>query len=191
MVHQLDEDGTFHYSYEAETPSYNSVMVSLPNKQEGHVLVWTTDLCSKRDIEFGKEGTGFWEQKEDHRTDDLYTEDGEYKINSEWGEFKYNGIGAIPEWLSLTAPEIPETPPYIPQIVTRRQGRLALLEVGKLLQVEVLISSIGDSLQQMAAQIEYEADTWERGNLFLQGMWMQLGGTEEELDNLFILANSK
>lgn len=40
----------------------------------------------------------------------------------------------------------------------------------------------------MAAQIEYEADTWERANPLLQQMWAQLGGTPEQLDNLFRLA---
>ena len=43
----------------------------------------------------------------------------------------------------------------------------------------------------MKAQIEYEADTWERGNAFLQAMWVQLGGTEQQLDDLFTLASTK
>lgn len=77
-------------------------------------------------------------------------------------------------------------PPHVPQQVTRRQGRLALLEVGKLVAVESAVESAG-----MAAQIEYEADTWERSNAFLQAMWAQLGGTESELDDLFILASEK
>ena len=79
----------------------------------------------------------------------------------------------------------PPAPTPVPTQVTRRQGRLALLEAGKLDAVESAIE--GDR----AAQIEYEADTWERSNLFLQTMWAQLGGTEEELDELFILAASK
>lgn len=80
----------------------------------------------------------------------------------------------------------PDPEPVIPQAVTRRQGRLALLEVGKLDDVEAAVESSG-----MAAQIEYEADTWERSNAFLQAMWSQLGGTESELDALFILASEK
>ena len=40
----------------------------------------------------------------------------------------------------------------------------------------------------MAAQIEYEADTWERSNAFLQQMWAGLGGTPEQLDDLFRMA---
>ena len=75
--------------------------------------------------------------------------------------------------------------------VTRRQGRLALLEVGRLADVENLIASIPDPVERRAAEIEYEADTWERENAFLQAMWAQLGGTESELDDLFALAATK
>lgn len=86
----------------------------------------------------------------------------------------------------VAPPEPEPEPPYVPQQVTRRQGRLALLDAGKLAAVEAAVESAG-----MAAQIEYEADTWERGNAFLQSMWAQLGGTEAELDALFILASEK
>jgi len=75
--------------------------------------------------------------------------------------------------------------------VTRRQARLALLEVGRLDDVESAIAAIADPIQQRAAQIEYEADTWERGNAFLQATWVQIGGTEQELDDLFALAATK
>ena len=76
----------------------------------------------------------------------------------------------------------------VPQSCTRRQGRLALLQNGLLDDVEDAITAIPDPAQRRAAQIEYEADTWDRGNAFLQGMWQQLGGDEEGLDDLFRLA---
>lgn len=84
----------------------------------------------------------------------------------------------------------PEPEPTIPQAVTRRQGRLALLSVGKLADVEAAIDAIVDPDERRAAEIEYEADTWERSNAFLQTMWAQLGGTEEELDDLFTMAST-
>lgn len=71
---------------------------------------------------------------------------------------------------------------------TRRQGRLALLQSGLLDAVEASIAAIDDPATRRAAQIEYEADTWERGNAFLQAMWAQQGGTPEQLDDLFALA---
>lgn len=85
----------------------------------------------------------------------------------------------------------PPVPDPIPHSVTRRQGRLALLEVGKLDQVEAAIAAITAPAERRAAEIEYEADTWERSNAFLQAMWAQLGGTETELDALFVLASEK
>lgn len=92
----------------------------------------------------------------------------------------------------LAAGGVPEPadaiPTPIPATCTRRQGRLALLQAGYLTAVEQSIAAIADPAQRMAAQIEYEADTWERDNAFLQGMWAQLGGTPEQLDDLFALA---
>ena len=73
---------------------------------------------------------------------------------------------------------------------TRRQGELALIEVGKIEMVESAIASIADLKERRKAQAEYSSDTWERSNQFLQTMWQALGGTEEELDNLFRLAGT-
>lgn len=67
-------------------------------------------------------------------------------------------------------PPEPEPAP-VPASCTRRLGRLALLQAGKLGDVEAAIAAITDPVQRMAAQIEYEADTWERNNAFLQAMW--------------------
>lgn len=82
----------------------------------------------------------------------------------------------------------PPTPAPIPATCTRRQGRLALLQADYLAAAEQSLAAIADPAERMAAQIEYEADTWERGNAFLQGMWAQLGGTPAQLDDLFRLA---
>lgn len=91
------------------------------------------------------------------------------------------------------SPEPEPEPPGPPSQCTRRQGRLALLqtphgEATKLDAVEAALEAIADPMQKRAAMIEYEADTWERSNAFLQAMWAQLGSTEEQLDALFTLA---
>lgn len=72
--------------------------------------------------------------------------------------------------------------------VTRRQARLALLAAGKLDQLEAYIAAVEDPVEQKRLQIEYEADTWERSNPTLQTVWVAMGGTEAELDELFTLA---
>lgn len=93
-----------------------------------------------------------------------------------------------PDAVLLPEPAIPTPEPTKPERCTRRQGRLALLAAGKLDDVEGLIASIPGAAERRAAQIEYEADTWERDNAVLQMMWTGLGGTPQELDDLFELA---
>ncbi len=93
----------------------------------------------------------------------------------------------IAEVAATYTPPTPEPAP-VPPTCTRRQGRLALLQAGHLVAVESAITAIADPAQRMAAQIEYEADTWERDNAFLQAMWAQLCGTPEQLHDLFRLA---
>ncbi|AOU92170.1 uncharacterized protein AruCF_1279 [Achromobacter ruhlandii] len=57
--------------------------------------------------------------------------------------------------------------------------------------MEGAISAIEDPTKRRAAQIEYEADTWERSNQFLVQLWVDLGGTSAGLDDLFALAATK
>lgn len=87
----------------------------------------------------------------------------------------------LQQWVDALEPEPQPIP--IPASVTRRQGRLALLQAGKLEAVEQAVSEAG-----LAAQINYEAETWDRDNALLVQLWTDLGGTETELDELFILA---
>lgn len=98
--------------------------------------------------------------------------------------------GVVCGWLwdgeEFAAPPLPPAP--APASCTRRQGRLALLAHGSLATVEASIAAITDPTERMAAQIEYEADTWDRSNAFLQSMWAELGGTPGQLDDLFRMA---
>lgn len=71
-------------------------------------------------------------------------------------------------------------------IVSRRQARLALLEMGLFEQVE---SAVYDGPK--AVQIEYEADAWRRDNATLVAMAKSLGMSEEQIDQFFALAGSK
>ncbi|MEG0003993.1 hypothetical protein [Comamonas sp.] len=99
------------------------------------------------------------------------------------------GIGWLYDGATFSRPPTPEPQPDpVPHSCTRRQGRLALLAQGLLDDVEAAIAAIADPLDQRAAQIEYEADTWERDNPFVQQTWTQLDGTPEQLDELFRMA---
>lgn len=75
----------------------------------------------------------------------------------------------------------------IPQIVTMRQARLALLQSGILADVETAIQNGTDEV----LKIEWEySTTVKRDWQNLITLASSLGLTEEHLDNLFILANT-
>ena len=78
----------------------------------------------------------------------------------------------------------------VPQSVTMRQARLALLGAGKLAAVEVAIEAL-PSPQKEAAWIEWEyAATVERNSPLIQQLAPALGLTEAEMDALFLQAAS-
>ena len=79
--------------------------------------------------------------------------------------------------------------PPVPQSVTMRQARLALLGAGLLDQVDAAIASISDPVQRKAAEIEWEyAQTVDRNSPFTQQMAVGLNLTAEQLDALFTQA---
>jgi len=99
-----------------------------------------------------------------------------------------------PSWDVLsTSPDIlpyVEPPPVLPSIVTMRQARLALLESNKLHLVQPAIDSL-PSPQKEAAQIEWEyAQEVKRSDPLVQSLAVALELTEEDLDNLFLLAST-
>lgn len=94
---------------------------------------------------------------------------------------------AYQAWLDDGNTPIPAEPP-IPQEVTMRQARLALLAIGKLASVEVYINSLTDP-PKSAARIEWEvSNTVKRDNEFVLMIGEMLGMSEQDLDTLFIEA---
>ena len=95
---------------------------------------------------------------------------------------------AIPQ--PAPEPEPPPPPPVvIPQSVTMRQARLALLRAGLLDDVDAAIAAIPDPVQRKAAEIEWEyAQTVDRNSPFTQQMAAGLNLTAEQLDALFTQA---
>lgn len=83
----------------------------------------------------------------------------------------------------------PPPAPEVPQSVTMRQGRLALLGAGLLDQVGAALAAIPDEAQRRAAQIEWEyAQTIDRQSVWVANLSGALGLTDEQLDALFIAA---
>ena len=96
-----------------------------------------------------------------------------------------------PGWLydggTFTAP--PVQPATVPQSVTMRQARLALLAVGKLDTINAVIAGIEPAAQRQAIQIEWEyAQTVDRNSQWVAGLAPALALTEADLDSLFVFA---
>lgn len=79
----------------------------------------------------------------------------------------------------------------MPQSVTRRQARQALLLAGVLADVQPAIDAIPDAAQRAMMQIEWDdSQTFERQRPSLIALASALGLTSEQLDGLFIQAAS-
>lgn len=86
------------------------------------------------------------------------------------------------------APPVPPAPPPIPQTVTMRQARLALLAVGKYAGVDAAIESLA-SPQREAARIEWDyARDVERNSPIVLLMGAALELDDDALDALFVTA---
>lgn len=94
----------------------------------------------------------------------------------------------------LAAGNMPEPAPVVlpgvPQVVTMRQARLALLGAGLLPQVDAAIAAL-PSPQKEAALIEWEySQEVQRNKPFVQALGASLGLTSDQLDDLFLLAST-
>jgi DnaJ-domain-containing protein 1 len=74
----------------------------------------------------------------------------------------------------------------VPQSVTRRQARQALLIAGKLSQVQPAIDAIADPLQRGMVQIEWDdSQTFERQRPTLIALATAIRLDDAEIDALF------
>lgn len=91
----------------------------------------------------------------------------------------------------MSVEQPPVNIPNTPSVVTMRQARLALLEIGKYSQVNNVISLL-PSPDKEKAEIEWQySNEVQRHNGFVSLLGPGLGLTEQDVDNLFILAASK
>ena len=89
---------------------------------------------------------------------------------------------------NFTTPEPEPTP--IPQVVTMRQARLALLQQGLLASIQPAIDSL-DEPHRSGANIEWEySQEVERNRPFVELLSQALGLTDDDLDALFTLAST-
>ena len=88
---------------------------------------------------------------------------------------------------AVDAPQVPFVDPLssnVPGVVTMRQARLALLQSGLLDEVEAAVNAA-----DQATRITWEfSSEVQRGNAFVATLASALGLTNQQLDELFILA---
>lgn len=83
----------------------------------------------------------------------------------------------------------PVLPVYIPQEITMRQARLALLDAGLLANVQTAINSLPEPAKTKA-QIEWDySNALQRDNPFVTTLGTALGLSSDDIDNLFITAS--
>ena len=93
-------------------------------------------------------------------------------------------------WLTAgnTPDPAPVVAPGVPQVVTMRQARLALLGAGLLPLVDDAINALPDPPRTAARiELEYSSEV-HRDKPFVQMLGAALGLTGEQLDNLFTQA---
>jgi hypothetical protein len=96
------------------------------------------------------------------------------------------------EWAFVNppTPEQQENPPIdgVPQVVSMRQARLALLSAGLLQQVEASIDALPEP-QRSAARIEWDySSEVHRDRPFVQQLSIALGLDDAQIDALFVQA---
>lgn len=105
-------------------------------------------------------------------------------------ELHPGGIGWVWDGSALTAPVVEPLPVIIPNVVTMRQARLALLAAGRLQGVSDLLASLTGP-EGEAARIEWEFATEVRRDWpLLQQLAPALNLSSSDLDNLFLNAET-
>jgi hypothetical protein len=92
-------------------------------------------------------------------------------------------------WAEVALP--PPQPVPVPERVEMAQARLALFQAGLLPQVDTAIDAIPDATQRETARIEWEyRSTVRRDSELVTGLGASLGLTDEQIGNLFRLADT-
>lgn len=93
--------------------------------------------------------------------------------------------------LMVPAPYVPQPPAPlpVPQVVTSRQARQALLLAGRLQDVQPAIDAIADPVQRGMVQIEWDdSQEFQRTRPTLLALAAAIGMTAQDLDALFTQA---
>ena len=77
----------------------------------------------------------------------------------------------------------------VPQVVSRAQGKVALIKAGLWAQVLALVAAIPDPVERAVAEVTlHDTQEWRRDSAFLAQAAQALDLTEQQLDELFVTA---
>lgn len=110
LVHQLDARNVLIWSDDRDDKGDRQVLVTPMAKRDGYARRWLTDLHPTLDCRaYGTEGTGSWEEVEDHSKAKLWLAHGKpYALDQDVGGQTYDGLGPLPAWLYAEEPPAPE-----------------------------------------------------------------------------------
>jgi len=105
-------------------------------------------------------------------------------------------IVSVENGFALVDPPAPEEPPALdpeppgpPTVVTRAQGKAALIQAGLWADVLAYVDAIADPTEQALARVALDDTTeWRRDSPFLATAAAALGLSETQLDDLFVTA---
>ena len=115
-----------------------------------------------------------------------------YRYSIENGFIETLSLNAIPEGSSYETIEFDDSPVIeVPQVVTPRQMRVALIMSGtSIASIEAMIDALEEP-QRSIVKTTWEYSTeFKRDNEILNSMAGQLGLAQDDVDNLFILADT-
>jgi len=111
------------------------------------------------------------------------TTPGELRAN--WTGYKWMELPYSPPLLD--EPYLPPAPP--PPVITRAQGKAALITAGLWNDVLAYVAAIPDATQKALAEVAlHDTQTWQRSSPFLAAAAQALGLSDEQLDELFATA---
>lgn len=97
--------------------------------------------------------------------------------------------GAIVEYV---APPSPSSPPAIPQVVSRAQGKAALIQAGLWQGVLDYVAAIEDDTQRALANVAlHDTQEWRRDSAFLNAAGDAIGLDDAGMDALFTSASQQ
>ena len=109
-----------------------------------------------------------------------------YEINENGDSVK---VTTLPNGTEMREMDRPITVSPIPQVVTRRQAKQALLINGKLSLVQPAIDAIADAAQKAMIQIEWDdSQEFQRNRFSVIAIGSAIGLNSAQLDDLFVLA---